>query len=150
MTGRIVAISLSMTLCVAISACDGSRQGASQAPPSAEAPLSITEVRFIGLGDSADGYRNPQYADRPVRVQIRSKGQGKGEVLHAKLIELANGTPVGLREHAWRAHDETAVMEFESESGMLTPGRYLLELTMQGKLVSHHNIDVFPSEQEDN
>lgn len=119
---------------------------ASASPPSVAAPssLSVTEVRFVG--DDPDSSRPlVQRPDRPIRVRLQSSGGGNGETLHAKLIDIADGTLAGQRTHIFSKANEAIVLEFQPASGKwVSSGRYLLELTLDGKLLSHHDLDIAP------
>ncbi|MDR6672915.1 hypothetical protein [Xanthomonas sp. 1678] len=105
-------------------------------------PLSVVEVR---LGTAENGMPKPQTADAPILADVKLQGAARGQVLRAKLLDLRDGQQVGVAE---RSIDESAHVQsfrFENAQGW-KPGRYMLEVTLDGKLASQQDVDVVGAE----
>lgn len=104
-------------------------------------PFAVQEIRFGNGGDKPD----PQTTKAPIRVTITTTGKAAaGAQLNAKLFNLKQGRAVG--EQSRQLKEENAKVEFVfSNANGFEPGRYLLELMLNGKLLGHRELDVFDS-----
>lgn len=136
---------------VAISACqrDLPEEVATPKPvvvAPASQPLTVQDVQIGANPIEAQ----PLTTDKPIQISISIKGSVlKASQLKAKLFNLRQGQVVG--EQMRRIGDMSAPSKidfnFENPKGW-EPGRYLLELTLDGKLLKHQELDVFQPQDE--
>lgn len=103
---------------------------------SAVAP-SLKEIR---VGDTSQV--GPQYADLPVVVTIGMHQAMRGSKLEGRLIELRTGQ---VAASANAGPSDTAAPEQKlifRRATPWTPGRYLVELTLDGRMIGQQDVDV--------
>lgn len=130
-----------VVLAAALCGCKPDAPSARVAP---EPEFRVAEVRVVTGAEKA-GPAGPQSADKPVVVRIRTAGRSNGQTLQARLVELSTGVEMGLLSQGPKPGEAATALSFTPPSGGWTPGRYLLEITLDGKLVSQQDIDIFPS-----
>ncbi|MDV0439770.1 hypothetical protein [Xanthomonas sacchari] len=101
-------------------------------------PLHVVEVR---IGAMRDGRPVPQTSDAPILATVALRGTAQGHVLKARLLDLRDGRQVGLVERAMTRSDQVQSLRFDNAAGW-QPGRYMLEVTLDGKLASQQDVDV--------
>ncbi|MCW0378057.1 hypothetical protein NB697_000903 [Xanthomonas sacchari] len=121
---------------LSLGACQ--RQAPEQNPATAAQPLHVVEVR---IGAMRDGRPVPQTSDAPILVNVALRGAAHGQVLKARLLDLRDGRQVGLVERAMTRSDQLQSLRFDNAAGW-PPGRYMLEVTLDGKLASQQDVDV--------
>ncbi|MEL4891646.1 hypothetical protein PQU63_04070 [Xanthomonas protegens] len=121
---------------LSLGACQ--RQAPEQNPATAAQPLHVVEVR---IGTMRDGRPVPQTSDAPIPVNVALRGAAQGQILKARLLDLRNGRQVGLVERAMTRSDQVQSLRFDNAAGW-PPGRYMLEVTLDGKLASQQDVDV--------
>lgn len=121
---------------LSLGACQ--RQAPEQNQATAAQPLRVVEVR---IGAMRDGRPVPQTSDAPILANVALRGAAQGEVLKARLLDLRDGRQVGLVEHAMTRSDQIQSLRFDNAAGW-PPGRYMLEVTLDGKLASQQDVDV--------
>lgn len=114
------------------------RQAPERNPAEVAEPLHIVEVR---IGAMRDGRPVPQTSDAPILVNVALRGTAQGQVLKARLLDLRDGRQVGLVERAMTRSDQVQSLRFDNAAGW-PPGRYMLEVTLDGKLASQQDVDV--------
>lgn len=109
-----------------------------QAAGAAE-PFGISEISVSdGSGDSPE----PTNVDDPIVVIVRSTGRTQGADLEIKLFALANGAVAAsrtLRLDGTSGAEQSVAFE---NAEPWEPGRYLVEVTLDGKLAGHRELDV--------
>ena len=128
--------------CALASACQQGADSAAAPKQAAAAPLQIAAIH-VGPG-AKDAPPAPQTAQQPVRVQIDTRGSSAGAQLQVKLIELKSGRQVGLVERRIVAAGPLATqLKLDPPSTRWNPGRYLIEISLDGKLAEQRDFDIF-------
>lgn len=109
-----------------------------------DAGFVIQEVK-VGAADA--GSVEPKQAlmqNKPIRVEIRSVPSNSPKMarVDVKLIELKTGLVAGTATSQLSGSGESAAVELKSSNEWL-PGRYLIEVRIDGKLSASRDIDVF-------
>lgn len=105
--------------------------------------LAITEIIIAGPTPDPAAFR-PMTPDDPIQVTLRTTGRTEGADLLVKVFALANGTAVGNEAIRLDADSEPEQsIRFERETPW-DPGRYLIEVTLDGKLAGHQELDIHP------
>ncbi len=147
-TVRTISIICLAACCIAVGCTQNS--GESRSPATASAAPSPLQASAIVLGPGAQGDTGmnapppqPQDLTKPIPVRIDLTGTRKaGARLHAKLIRLDDSRVVAEQTVAL-ASDSAAPIRFEfSTQGPWQPGRYLFELTHEGKLLGQRDMDL--------
>lgn len=121
---------------LSLGACQ--RHAQEQTSATAAEPLHVVEVR---IGAMRDGRPVPQTSDAPILASITLRGTAHGQVLKARLLDLRDGRQAGLVERAMTRSDQVQSLRFDNAAGW-PPGRYMLEVTLDGKLASQQDVDV--------
>jgi hypothetical protein len=125
-------------------ASTGCQQNAAPAAAVPAVPFGFKEIR-IGATADVGAQVHPQILTTgdPVVVTMITKGQPKDVELAARFIALGTGQEVDQKLQLSAATPSPIVMRFDP-SPKRTPGRYLLELKLDGKLAEHRNVDIAP------
>ena len=133
--------------CIAAGCNKNAGNPQSEAVSAAPSPLQASAI-VLGPGAQSDTGMNapppqPQDLAKPIPVRIDLTGTRKaGARLHAKLIRLDDSRVVAEQTVAL-ASDSAAPIRFEfSTQGPWQPGRYLFELTHEGKLLGQRDMDL--------
>ncbi|MEQ4573444.1 MAG: hypothetical protein ABN502_00630 [Gammaproteobacteria bacterium] len=143
---------VAMALClgmVALVGCkpDASKDGKAETVPATQAKaLEVTEIQ-AGVADAAkDATMRPLYPKDDIEVTIRTAGKADGANLSVKLIALANGGVVGVQDVRLGASVASPQRVRFKPAPAWSTGRYLIEVTLDGKLAGHQELEIFPSE----
>lgn len=146
-TVRTISIICLAACCIAVGCTQNS--GESRSPATASAAPSPLQASAIVLGPGAQGDTGmnapppqPQDLAKPIPVRIDLTGTRKANAsLHAKLIRLDDSRVVA--EQTVPLASDSAPVRFElSTQGQWQPGRYLFELTHDGKLLGQSDMDL--------
>jgi len=122
----------------------GKQAGATEAPT--DKPLVLIEVVARPAGEPAGAFTRPTHPNDTVEIAIRTEGSTKGADLAVKMIALADGTTAATRTLRLNAGNAaTPKLEFNPEGAWAT-GRYLFEVTLDGKLAGSQELEIFPAE----
>jgi hypothetical protein len=139
--GQAAVVAFTLAVLVASTGCQ------QNAAPSVAAPATPFGFKEIRIGATADvgAQAHPQFLTvrDPVIVTMITKGQPKDVALAARFIALGTGQEVDQKLQLSPATPSPIVMRFDP-SPKRTPGRYLLELKLGGKLAEHRNVDIGP------
>lgn len=138
---KVINLLLLISLATLIAACG--KEGPKLAQTS-DAGFVIQEVK-VGAADA--GSVEPKQAlmqNKPIRVEIRSVPSNSPKMarVDVKLIELKTGLVAGTATRQLSGSGESAAVELKS-SNEWHPGRYLIEIRIDGKLSASRDIDVF-------
>lgn len=122
----------------------GKQTGATEA--STNTPLALVEVVARPAGEPGGGGARPTHPSDTVEIAIRTEGSTKGADLAVKMIALADGSTAGTRTLRLNAGNAaTPKLQFKPEGGWAT-GRYLFEVTLDGKLAGSQELEIFPTD----
>jgi len=108
--------------------------------------LEIIEVVARPVGGSGDLSLRPAFPGDVVEIAIKSRGHTAAADLSVKMISLAEGVAVATRDVRLNATSAaTPSVRFEP-SPEWKPGRYLFEISLDGKLAGTQEIEIFPVE----
>lgn len=131
---RLVGAAASVAL-VVLAACSETERKAADAPI-ATAP----SLRELSLGDPSQ--LGPQYADRPVIANVLLERPTPGSRLTGRLLELRSGRTVASASIEL-GKEPAAEYPLELRASMdWVPGRYLVELDLDGKMIGQRDIDI--------
>ena len=132
--------------CIAAGCNKNAGNSQSEAASAAPSPLQASAI-VLGPGAQGDTGMNapppqPQDLAKPIPVRIDLTGTRKANAsLHAKLIRLDDSRVVA--EQTVPLASDSAPVRFElSTQGQWQPGRYLFELTHDGKLLGQSDMDL--------
>ena len=132
--------------CIAAGCNKNAGNSQSEAVSAAPSPLQASAI-VLGPGAQGDTGMNapppqPQDLAKPIPVRIDLTGTRKANAsLHAKLIRLDDSRVVA--EQTVPLASDSAPVRFElSTQGQWQPGRYLFELTHDGKLLGQRDMDL--------
>lgn len=129
--------------------------GCSQTPPgqnfasgskSTEEDLHIVEVVARPAGAQPDALARPSFPTDVVEIAIKTQGQTSGANLSVKMISLANGAAVGTRSLQLNASNAAAPSLRFEPAPEWAAGRYLFEVSLDGKLAGSQELEIFPAE----
>ncbi|MFO3707566.1 hypothetical protein ACI6Q5_21960 [Xanthomonas codiaei] len=109
-----------------------------------DAGAVIQEVK-VGAADAGSAeLKQALTQNKPIKVEIRSVPSSSPKVakVDVKLIELKTGLVAGTATSEILAKGGSAVVELKS-ANQWPPGRYLIEVRIDGKLSASRDIDVF-------
>lgn len=131
-----------------MSAAAGCRQNADDAniaqsaSADAQAPTVVEEIVIGNRDDSASTPTAPLTPKDDIYVILKTNVPSKGGNLEVVLFDIGNGKRVGIRtETISPDHPGTSKLTFRSNDGW-APGRYLLEIKIDGKLAGRRDFDV--------
>lgn len=122
----------------------GKQAGATEAPT--DKPLALIEVVARPAGEPAGAFARPTHPGDTVEIAMRTEGSTKGADLAVKMIALADGSTAGTRTLRLNAgNTATPKLEFKPDGAWAT-GRYLFEVTLDGKLAGSQELEIFPAD----
>lgn len=139
---RNVDIVLVIFLVAALSACQpGKHSEISETTIKEQAePLTIAEI-IVGPTTDASSFQPMTPAD-PIQIFLRTTGNTEGANLLVEIFALADGSTVGSEAiHLDSASEPEQSIHFERNTPW-EPGRYLIEVTLNGKLVGHRELEI--------
>ncbi|WP_024889983.1 hypothetical protein [Luteimonas huabeiensis] len=142
---RLATALLSAGLLVLATACRPASTDEATSSPQAAEPLRVAEI--IAGPPGAAASPRPATPTDPVEIVLRTAGHAAaGSALEVKLIALADGQTVGAETVRLEAGgSEEHIVRFEREAPW-TPGRYLVEVTLDGNLAGHQELEIHPAE----
>lgn len=114
---------------------------ATPAQTGAGAPM----IREIHVGSGEGGGAAQQLGPRsPVLVQVHGAGGDQTQLaaVEAKLIELKTGAVVGTATGSLHGGGDVLALKVPHDAD-LAPGRYLVEIRLDGRLAGSRDVDVF-------
>ena len=105
-------------------------------------PFEISEIR---VNESESGTPRQTTPEEPVVVSIKTSGAPGKENLEVKLFDLGAGAVVASEKRSLKADSgDEHVFTLKGEKPWAS-GRYLVEVTVGGKLAGHRELDVMES-----
>jgi hypothetical protein len=145
-TGNVVLASALCACVVLMSACDGPAPGPQAAATAAPAdkPLALIEIVARPAGEQPGAFARPAHPVDVIELAIRTEGSTKAAELSAKMIALSDGSAVGTQQLRLNAGNAaTPTLKFEPNGAWVT-GRYLFEVSLDGKLAGSQELEIFP------
>lgn len=133
---------------LALPACNPSPSGQDFAarPRAAQDKLQVIEVVARPVVESSAAAMRPAFPKDVVDIAIKTQGGTAGADLSVKMIALADGSTVGTRTVRLNPANAAAPnVQFEPAPAW-APGRYLFEVSLDGKLAGSQEMEVFPAE----
>lgn len=146
--GRGVLTCIGLAGFLALAGCGQSASGQrfSVGSKSAEEKLQIIEIVARRVTDQPGADMRPAFPADTVEIAIKTGGKTSGADLSVKMISLADGLAVGTRTLQLNAANAgTPRVRFEPVPAW-APGRYLFEVSLDGKLVGSQELEIFPLE----
>lgn len=104
-------------------------------------PIVIEEI-IIGKAGTPSGTPEPLTTEDDISVVLKTNGSSKTGELEVKLFDIGNGKQVDMRHERITADNAgTTELIFKSNGGW-APGRYMIEIKIDGKLSSQRDFDV--------
>lgn len=129
-------LTLVLFLCAAtLFGCSKHRADEGSASPAVKP--AVLEARLL-TGDATAPMI--QYADKPVTVAVRATTDGAA--ITGRLIELGTGIE-SATEVTTSSVAKPATLKFTPTGGSWAPGRYLLEISMNGKMALQRDLDIY-------
>lgn len=141
-------ITVLATNLLAVAGCgrSPSEQGFATTAKSLTQNLEIVEI-VARQASSADAVpMRPTFPDDVIEIAIRTQGRTTGADLSVKMIALADGSAVGSRDVRLNATSAAAPRVQFAPSPAWKPGRYLFEVSLDGKLAGTQELEIFPAE----
>jgi hypothetical protein len=150
---------LSAVILVTFSACQqnspGDKNLATDKNPmvsrSAARPLVVDEIRVGASSGGTSAAMRPQTPKDPINVVVKTTGASQGTFLEVNVFDLKNGQVVANETRQLKVSTPTVTdLLLKREAGW-SPGRHLVEVKIDGKLVGQRDIDVvdMPAEAEE-
>lgn len=111
-----------------------------------EKALEITEI-LVGPTSDPTSFL-PMTPKDSINITIRTTGQAADAELLTKVFALANGATVGIK--SVRLDNSSAgeqLIRLQNDAPW-EPGRYLVEVTLNGKLSGHRELEIYPEKVE--
>lgn len=147
-TGKAVVLMAVFTGIASLTGCTptptGKQAGATEAPT--DKALTLVEVVARPAGEAAGAFTRPTLPADTVEIAIRTEGSTKGADLAVKMIALADGSTAGTQKVRLNAgNSANPKLQFKPEGAWAT-GRYLFEVTLDGKLAGSQELEIFPAD----
>lgn len=121
--------------------------GCGKQPNQAQAPVpGVSEVQLDWQDIKTQGL---QYADRPVAMTLDLVGTTQASSVNARMIELATGLDAASYSSRVKPGQKTERILFSPMENGWAPGRYLVEVKLDNRLVVQRDIDVSPRVQDE-
>lgn len=143
----------SIALCMSLAACEQqSTNQTTTASATVRTPSTPFKIENILIGKAVEVGQTPpkpQTPDDPIEVSVASVGTIQGAALMAKLIALKNGEQAAISTQSLTTDGPTTTAIVFKPDPVWEAGRYLVEVTVDGKLAGQRDVDVFemPSEE---
>jgi hypothetical protein len=131
-------------------ACSLAACNAPQTPPQAggttaarAAPLEVIEIIARPAGETQGSFSRPTSPSDAIVIAMRTKGSTREADLSVKMIALADGSVVENRQLKLNAGN-SAAPSFQFKPA--PAGRYLFEVSLDGKLAGSQELEVFPAD----
>lgn len=139
-------VALAIAITIAASGCqpDGQQQTTPvvEATSQAASPLEVDEIN-VGPSSGDDGtIGQSQTPTTPIFVAVKTLGMTQGADLQVKLFDLTNGQQAVIQTKRIKTDTPTTTEIILKRDQAWDPGRYLVEVTLDGKLVGQRDIDV--------
>lgn len=120
-----------------------------EVPPSVQAKASALVIKEIRVGPAAEGgsaSSQPLTPRTPIAVEVRGSGGEPSQLaaVEVKLIELKTGAIAGTANGKLSGGGSMLALQIPGDSD-LAPGRYLVEVELDGLLAGSRDVDVFGS-----
>lgn len=146
--GNAVPISAVLAVMLMLASCTQPPTGQDLAakPQSAASKLEISEISARPAGETSGTAMRPAFPKDVVEIAIKTKGGTAGADLSVKMIALANGATVGVREVRLNPTNSASPSVRFEPTPVWAPGRYLFEVSLEGQLVGTQELEVFPAD----
>jgi len=148
MFGGLVASALVLVL----ASCQQSTSTSSPPAKSSTAagqPLQVDEITVAAQGDDSAPSAGLPTGGEPIQISIKTRGDAKTAALVAKLISLKDGSVVATVERTLEVSGPATTQLIFKQDKPLEAGRYLIEITVDGRLVGQRDMDVEPTPEDD-
>lgn len=109
-------------------------------------PLAVVDIqagKSIALVTAASPPQTPNLMSDPIIVAIHTEGTTAGADLAVKLFSLDRGVIAGMQTNHLNAASEPVQTFIFKPTPKWTPGRYLVEVTLDKKLAGHREVEIF-------
>lgn len=110
--------------------------------------LSFIEVVARPVGQSPGNSMRPAHPGDTIELSLKSQGSTRGADLSVKMIALADGSTAGVRKLRLNAGNAAAPKLVFEPSESWQVGRYLFEVSLNGKLAGSQELEIFPVEPD--
>lgn len=150
LTGKVVGSAVLFIGAVVLAGCGPapSEPKGAAAATHADQELELVEIIARPAGEPAGAFARPTHPADKVEIAIRTKGTTKGTDLAVKMIALADGTAVDTRKVRLNAGNSAAPKLTFEPNPQWSTGRYLFEVTVDGKLAGSQELEIFPADIE--
>lgn len=148
LTGKVVGSVVVLVAAAAIAGCSPSPNEPKAAATATQAKQKFELIEIIArpAGEPTGAFTRPAHPADKLEIAIRTQGATKQADLAVKMIALADGTTVDTRTLRLNSGNSAAPkFTFEPSPQWLT-GRYLFEVTVDGKLAGSQELEIFPSD----
>lgn len=148
LTGKMVGAAVVLIGAAAIAGCTPSPSQPKAAAAATEAVQKFELIEIIArpAGEPAGAFTRPAHPADKLEIAIRTQGATKQADLAVKMIALADGTTVDTRTLRLNAGNSAAPQLTFEPSPQWSTGRYLFEVTVDGKLAGSQELEIFPSD----
>jgi len=142
---RFLHVAAALLVLAIATACTKDNQGAVApevaAVNSKPVPIVIEEI-IVGKAYSALGTPEPLTLEDDIHVVLKTNVSSKTGELEVKLFDIGNGKQVDIRNERITPDNAGATELIFKSNGGWAPGRYMLEIKIDGKLSSQRDFDV--------
>lgn len=146
LTGKVVGSVVALIATVIVVGCSPSSNApkVATAATQAEQKFELIEIVARPTGEPAGAFTRPAHPADKVEIAIRTRGAAKDAELAIKMIALADGTTVDTRKVRLNAGNSGAPKLTFEPSPLWSTGRYLFEVTVDGKLAGSQELEIYP------
>lgn len=139
-----------LCLGLALVGCSPSPTGSAPHPASAESgeELSLVEIVARPVDQSTNKVMRPAHPNDAIELALKSQGSTRGADLSVKMIALADGSTAGIRKLRLNAGNAAAPKLVFEPGEPWRIGRYLFEVSLNGKLAGSQELEIFPAEPD--
>lgn len=145
-------VRMAAMLCLGLTLVGCGRSPADPVPPAASAAtaeeFSFVEVVARPVGQSPGNATRPAHPDDAIELSLKSQGSTRGADLSVKMIALADGSTAGVRKLRLNAGNAAAPKLVFEPGEPWRVGRYLFEVSLNGKLAGSQELEIFPAEPD--
>lgn len=144
---QILLVAVSVASVLTLTACGRSPTERSLASTqSKEEKFEIVEIIARPANEEGLDEMRPTFPTDVIDIAIKTAGRTAGADLSVKMIALAEGGAMGQRDLRLNAASAAAPNVRFEPAPKWKPGRYLFEVSLDGKLAGSQELEVFPEE----
>lgn len=106
------------------------------------------EVVARPVDQSPGNSMRPAHPGDAIELSLKSQGSTRGADLSVKMIALADGSTAGVRKLRLNAGNAAAPKLVFEPGEPWRVGRYLFEVSLNGKLAGSQELEIFPAEPD--